>query len=176
MGIGPATNIRIFPRQNRIGSRFALQNRKQANGSQFPDRPKETPQRLRRLLAFGRIARRDTRERTENFAHGKDRDAAHRRDLDAAHGREPGTSRTGGIGTPRTGGIGTPRTGENQDAAHGREPGRRARKRTGTPRTEENRDAPRRAGAKAEPHIRIRNGVKIMPPAEKRSFFLIFAP
>ncbi len=125
MGIGPATNIRIFPRQNRIGSRFALQNRKQANGSQLPDRPKETPQRLRRLLAFGRTARRDTRERTGDFAHG----------------REPGTSRTGRIGTPHTGGIWTPRTGENRDAAHGREPGRRARKRTGTPRTEENRDA-----------------------------------
>ena len=116
MGIGPATNIRIFPRQNRIGSRFALQNRKQANGSQLPDRPKETPQRLRRLLAFGRIARRDTRERTGNFAHGKDRDAAHRRDLDAAHGREPGRR-----ARKRTGDL---THGRDWDAAHGREPGR----------------------------------------------------
>ena len=176
MGIGPATNIRIFPRQNRIGSRFALQNRKQANGSQLPDRPKETPQRLRRLLAFGRIARRDTRERTENFAHGKDRDAAHRRDLDAAHGREPGRRARKRTGDLTHGRDWDAAHGRDWDAAHGREPGRRTRKRTGTPRTEENRDAPRRAGAKAEPHIRIRNGVKIMPPAEKRSFFLIFAP
>ena len=76
----------------------------------------------------------------------------------------------------RCGGNGSNRG--SRSAAH---PGTPTRNRTAQRRKQGKRQTKRRRWQQrscggGRSIVRIRNGVKIMPPAEKRSFFLIFAP
>lgn len=76
----------------------------------------------------------------------------------------------------RCGGNGSNRG--SRSAAH---PGTPTRNRTAQRREQGKRQTKRRRWQQrscggGRSIVRIRNGVKIMPPAEKRSFFLIFAP
>ena len=85
------------------------------------------------------------------------------------HGEETESGR-------RSGGNGS--NGGSRSATHPGTPtrNRAAPRREQGKRQTERRQWPQRSCGGGRSVVRVRNGVKIMPPAEKRSFFLIFAP